>query len=85
MQSETIEITGLPLGTRTALEYLARGRGKSIEDYLRDLIQSDILSDRPFSEIPEPIRRCVDESGMSEEELDVLFKETCEKVYQESN
>jgi hypothetical protein len=44
MQTETIEITGLPLGTITALEELVRSRGKSVEDYLRDLIQTDILS-----------------------------------------
>jgi len=75
MQTETIEITGLPLGTKTALEELVRGRGKSIEDYLRDLIQTDILSERPFSEILEPIRRSFDESGMSEEEPDALFEE----------
>ncbi len=84
MQTETIEITGLPLGTITALEELVRSRGKSIEDYLRDLIQTDILSERPFSEILEPIRRSFDESGMSEEELDALFEEAREKVYQES-
>ena len=39
MQTETIEITGLPLGTITALEELVRSRGKNIEEYLRDLIQ----------------------------------------------
>ncbi len=84
MQTETIEITGLPLGTITALEELVRSRGKSIEDYLRDLIQTDILSERPFSEILEPIRRSFDESGMREEELDALFEEAREKVDQES-
>lgn len=84
MQTETIEITGLPLGTKTALEELVRRRGKSIEEYFRDLIQTNILSERPFSEILEPIRRSFDESGMSEEELDTLFEEAREKVYQES-
>ncbi len=75
LQPETIEITGLPLGTKTALEEIGRSRGKSVEDYLRDLVQTDILSERPFSEILEPIRRSFDESGMSEEELDALFEE----------
>jgi len=84
MQTETIEITGLPLGTKTALEEVGRSRGKNVEDYLRDLIQIDILSERPFSEILEPIRRSFDESGMSEEELDTLFEEAREKVYQEN-
>ncbi len=85
MQTETIEITGLPLGAKPALEEVGRSRGKTVEDYLRDLIQIDILSERPFSEILEPIRRSFDESGMSEEELNALFEEAREKLYQESH
>ena len=45
MQTETIEITGLPLGTRTALEEVVRSRGKGVQDYLRDLIQTYLLSE----------------------------------------
>ena len=84
MQTETIEITGLPLGTKTALEEVVRSRGKDVGDYLRDLLQADLLSERPFSEILEPIRRSFDESGMSEAELDTLFETAREQVYQES-
>ena len=75
MQTETIqiEITGLPLGTKTALEEVGRSRGKSFPDYLRDLLQNELLSEKPFSEMLEPIRRSFDESGMSEAELDALF------------
>ena len=84
MQTETIEITGLPLGTKSALEELGRRLGKSVEDYLRDLIQTELLSEKPFSEILEPIRRSFDESGMSEAELEALFEAAREQVYQES-
>ncbi len=42
MQTETIEITGLPLGTKSALEEVGRSRGKMFADYLRDLIQTDL-------------------------------------------
>lgn len=42
MQTETIEITGLPLGTKSALEQVGRSRGKIFADYLRDLIQTDL-------------------------------------------
>lgn len=73
MQTETIEITGLPLGTKTALEEVGRSRGKSFPDYLRDLLQNELLSEKPFSEMLEPIRRSFAESGMSEAELDALF------------
>lgn len=86
MQTETIqiEITGLPLGTKTALEEVGRSRGKNFAEYLRDLLQTELLSERPFSEILEPIRRSFDESGMSEAELDTLFETAREQVYQES-
>ncbi len=86
MQTETIqiEITGLPLSTKTALEEVGRRRGKSFPDYLRDLLQNELLSEKPFSEILEPIRRSFDESGMSEAELDTLFETAREQVYQES-
>lgn len=42
MQTETIEIAGLPLGTKTALEEVGRSRGKNFEDYLRDLLQTEL-------------------------------------------
>ena len=84
MQTETIEITGLPLGTKSALEQVGRSRGKSFPDYLRDLLQNELLSEKPFSEILEPFRRSFDESGMSEAELDKLFETAREQVYQES-
>lgn len=85
MQTETIqvEITGLPLGTKTALEEIGRSRGKSFPDYLRDLLQNELLAEKPFSEILEPIRRSYDESGMNEAQLDALFESAREQVYQE--
>lgn len=42
MQTETIEIVGLPLGTKTALEEVGRSRGKNFADYLRDLLQTEL-------------------------------------------
>lgn len=42
MQTETIEITGLPLGTKSPLELVGRSRGKMFADYLCDLIQTDL-------------------------------------------
>jgi len=39
-QMETIEITGLPPGTRAAIDELSRSKGKSAEEYLRDLIMN---------------------------------------------
>jgi len=84
LETETIQISGLPPGTKEALERIGRSSGQSVEEYLRGVIEAEILADRPFSEILEPIRRSFDESGMSEEELETLFEAAREKVYQES-
>jgi len=45
-QTESIEIAGLPPGTRDALEELSRSEGKSAEEYLRTLIETEISSSR---------------------------------------
>jgi len=82
-QTETIQIDGLPLGTRSALEELGRANGKSAEEYLRTIIEGELLSRKSFAEILEPFRRSFEESGMTEEELDTLFQEAREEVYQQ--
>ncbi len=84
LQTGTLEITGLRFETLQALKEKAREAGKTVEEYLRTVIEADILADQSFSEILEPIRRSFDESEMSEDELDTLFEEAREKVYQES-
>ena len=83
-QTESIEITGLPRGTKEAIEELSRSKGKSAEDYLRMLIEAEVLSERSFSEILAPIRQSFRESGMTEEQLDALFEDAREKVHQEA-
>ena len=45
-QTESIEIAGLPRGTRDAIEELSRSEGKSAEEYLRTLIETEISSSR---------------------------------------
>lgn len=83
VQTETIEITGLPPGTREAIDELSRNKGKNAEEYLRTLIEAEILSQQSFGEILAPIRQSFRESGMTEEQLDALFEDAREKVYQE--
>jgi hypothetical protein len=45
-QTESIEIAGLPLGTRDAIEELSRSEGKSAQEYLRTLIETEVSSSR---------------------------------------
>lgn len=82
-QTETIEITGLPEGTREAIKELSQSKGKSADEYLRTLIEAEILSQQTFAEILAPIREEFRKSGMTEEQLDALFKEARRKVHQE--
>lgn len=69
--TETIEITGLPLGTKAALEQIARSDGKSGEEFARTLIQAEILARRPFSKIFAPVQQSFEESGMTEQDLEI--------------
>ena len=78
-QTETIEISGLPRGTRQALEKIGHDKGKTAEEYVRTLIEVEVLADRPFSEIAAPIRLSFEQSGMTEDELDSLVEAAREK------
>ena len=84
-QTESIEITGLPQGTKEAIEELSRSKGKSAEDYLRMLIEAEVLSEQSFSEILAPIRQSFRESGMTGEQLDALLEDAREKVQREKD
>lgn len=82
-QTETIEITGLPEGTREAIRELSQSKGKSADEYLRTLIEAELLSQQTFAEILAPIREGFRKSGMTEEQLDALFEEARQKVHQQ--
>ena len=82
-QTETIEITGLPEGTREAIKELSQSKGKTADEYLRTLIEAEILSQKTFAEILAPIREGFRKSGMTVEQLDDLFEEARRKVHQE--
>ncbi len=77
--TETIEIKGLPQGTREALERI--GHGKTVEEYARMVLEAKVLAEKPFSEILAPIRRSFKESGMSEHELDAIVERAREDFY----
>lgn len=49
MTTETLQltVTGLPVGTRAALERIGSQNGRSLEDYLRELIAGEVQSQQP--------------------------------------
>ena len=70
IETERLEIIGLPSGTRRALKELGRANGnRSAEEYARLLLEAKVLAQRPFKEILAEAREGFEESGLSDEEL----------------
>lgn len=71
----------LPSDVEESLKTQAAKEGLPLEDYVTSLVQEgtkrrdriDLLAEKSFDEILAPFRRNVEESGMSDEELDGLF------------
>ena len=70
--------------TKSALEQRAHERGyKDVSKYVERLISTDLLATKSFDDILAPIRKTFQESGMTDDELEALFEEAREEVYQE--
>jgi hypothetical protein len=71
----------LPPDVEEVVKIQAAKDGLPLEAYVTSLVQEgtkrrdriDLLAEKPFDEILAPFRRNVEESGMSDEELDGLF------------
>ena len=84
VETERLEITGLPSGTMHALEELGRCNGnKSAEEYARTVLEARILAQKPFREILAPVREGFAASGMTDDELDALVEKAREDFYRE--
>ncbi|NOT58684.1 MAG: hypothetical protein HOP19_00490 [Acidobacteria bacterium] len=82
VETECLEIVGLPSGTTYALEELARSNGnKSAEEYARLLLEAKVLAQKPFKEILAPTREGFAESGMTDDELAALVENAREDFY----
>ena len=66
-----------------AIAEAAKRQGTTPEAAALELLETALLAQKPFEEIVEPIARSFDESGMSEEELDDLVKQTKETIRDE--
>ena len=73
-ETERIEITGLRAGTVEALEQIGKRTGKSAEEYARFIIEAELLSQKPFDEILQPIRDDFAAIGMTDDELASLVE-----------
>jgi len=66
---------GLPADTIKALRKKARSRGQTTPQYIRTLIETDVLAECPFDEILRPVREGFQNSGLDQQQLLSLFNE----------
>ena len=72
MQSLVVKISNPD--TVHAIAEAAKRQGTTPETAALELLETAVLTQKPFEQIVEPIARSFDESGMSEEDLDDLVK-----------
>lgn len=74
MQTLVIKISNPD--TVHAISEAAKRQGTTPEVAALELLETAVLAQKSFEEIVEPIAQSFDESGMSEEDLDELLKQT---------
>ena len=67
MASLTLQDIGLPSAKLRAVERKAKGAGQTAPEYVRSLIERDLLADQTFDEILQPIRADVRKRGVTPE------------------
>ena len=80
MQSLVVKISNPD--TVHAIAEAAKRQGTT-EAAALELLETAVLAQKSFEEIVEPIARSFDESGISEEELDDLVKQTQRTIREE--
>jgi len=81
MQSLVVEVKNPD--TVHAIAEAAKRQGTTPEAAALELLETAVLTQKPFEEIIEPIARSFDESGLSEEELDGLVTKSQNAVREE--
>jgi len=81
MQSLVVKISNPD--TVHAIAEAAKRLGTTPETAALELLETAVLSQKPFEEIVEAIARSFDESRMSEAELDDLIKQTQKAIREE--
>jgi hypothetical protein len=84
MSSISLQDIGLKPSLLRAAERKVRQEGKTPPQYLRSLIERDLLASKSFDEILKPIRQGFKKSGMTEDELDALVTRARKDIYRRS-
>lgn len=81
METATIEIRGLPVATIEKLDERAEEIGATTPDYVRYLIEKDLVSTMSLSVLFAPVREQIKADDFSDEELDALLEDAREDTY----
>ena len=83
MQTDTIQISGLPETLIQGVSDRAKAIGSTTEQYIRYLIEEDLSSSLNMRVLFAPVREQIKESGTSDDELTALLEEAREESFQE--
>ena len=83
VETERLEITGLPPGTMRALAELARENDQTAEEYARMVLEAKILAQKPFREILAQVREGFQETGTTDDEIAALVDKAREDFHRE--
>lgn len=81
MDTLTVQISN-PETVHTISE-TAKRQGTTPEKYVLELLETTLLSQKPFELLAEPFAQSFDESGMSEDEFDALIEEERQAIWDE--
>ena len=83
METATIEIIGLPQTTIERLGERAEQIGATTPEYVRYLIEEDLVSPMSLRVLYAPVREQIKADDISDEELDSLLEKAREEAFQE--
>lgn len=72
MSTVSFQDIGLRPAQVRAVEERARRRGQSVSQYLRALVERDLLAGNSFDDVLRPIRAGFRKGGVTEDELDAI-------------
>jgi hypothetical protein len=75
MTTTLLQNIGLRPSQWKAVEKKARDAGKTTREYVRQVIERDLLADKSFAEMLRPVRDDVRKSGISEDQLEDIVRE----------
>jgi hypothetical protein len=81
----SIHDLGLKPGQLRALNAKARHNGQTAPEYVKHLVERDLLASKSFDEILKPVREGFQRSGMTSEELDGLVTKSRRAIHAKRN